>query len=323
MNLTDNDHEIIIGNKDLYFKEKKLKDGNVFLNKRNKHVRFPGGLCNVYKYVLQDGSLKALRIWKTIISEAKERSDAIAMYLKSLQSDYFVNFEYIKDAFSYNNFLYPIILMEWCEGVDMKRYIDENISNRKKIEDLANQFLEMVKYFHKVGISHGDLHHENIIVKDNGKIVVIDYDSMFVPSLKGYKDECGGYPGYQHPARVNNEYLSLKMDYFSELIIYLSLTLISKKPELWTSEVQNYDRELLGTIDELIKNENFFDFSIKGVPWMITRLKMFLDYKSIDQLIPLEEVINEIIRNPQHAPSQIRETSYDPDELKKILGKLK
>ena len=317
MNLQDNDIEVIVGNKDQYFINRNIKDGSVLLNRRNRHVRIPGGLCVVYKYKLQDGSIKALRIWKTEISESKERSTEIAKHLKSLKSKYFVDFEYVENAFTYNSISYPVVLMEWCDGVKMKTYIDENINDGQKIKELADNFLEMVKYFHKEGISHGDLHHENIMVKDDGEIVVIDYDSMFVPSLKGYRDECGGYDGYQHPARAKNEYLSVKLDYFSELIIYFSLTLISKKPELWTLEAQDFDKELLCTIDDLVKNENFFDFSIPGVPWMITKLKMFLDFNDIDKLIPLEEIIDEIFP-PKPPPKPI---SYDSDELLKITSK--
>lgn len=316
MNLQDNDIEIIVGNKARYFKIDNIKNGTVFLNRKNKHWRLRGGLCDVYKYTLQDGSLKALRIWRTLISEAEKRTNEIAKHLKSLQSPYFVDFEYIENAFVYNGCLYPIVLMEWCEGVNMKKYIDENINNGQKIKELADNFLEMVKYFHKEGIAHGDLHHENIMVKDDGSVVVIDYDSMFVPSLAGYQDECGGYPGYQHPARAKNKHLSVKMDYFSELIIYLSLTLLSKKPELWTTEAQEFDKELLGRIEDLVKNENLVDFSIPGVPWMITKLKMFLDFKDINQLIPLEDILDVAFPKPQ--PPKNVNVSYDSDELDKI-----
>jgi serine/threonine protein kinase len=319
MSLQDNDIEVIIGNKNTYFKVQNIREGSVFLNKKNKHLRIPGGLCCVYKYKLQDGSVKALRIWKTLISESKERSNEIAKHLKSLKSTYFVDFEYIEDAFLYNGVSYPVVLMEWCEGVKMKKYIDDNINDGQKIRELADNFLDMVRYFHKEGIAHGDLHHENIMVKDDGSIVVIDYDSMYVPSLVGYKDECGGYPGYQHPARSENEYLSIKLDYFSELIIYLSLILLSKKPELWTIEAQDFDKELLGRIEYLIQNEDLVDFSIPGVPWLITKLKMYMDFKTIDDLKPLEKIVDEIF--PPKVQKVTKPVSYDDNEIKKITDR--
>lgn len=46
----------------------------------------------------------------------------------------------------------------------------------------------MCKKLHEKSIAHGDLQHGNILVDSNGNIYLIDYDSMFVPSLEKERD---------------------------------------------------------------------------------------------------------------------------------------
>ena len=71
------------------------------------------------------------------------------------------------------------------------------------------------------------------MVKENGDLVLIDYDSMYVDSLDGYIDEIKGLPGYQHPSRFKQEKLSPKSDYFSQLIIYTGIIAFSEEKDLW------------------------------------------------------------------------------------------
>ena len=50
----------------------------------------------------------------------------------------------------------------------------------------------MSKDLHSVGFSHGDLQHGNIMVNSEGKLFLVDYDSMFVPGLENVSDEIKG-----------------------------------------------------------------------------------------------------------------------------------
>ncbi len=47
----------------------------------------------------------------------------------------------------------------------------------------ANMCLELLS----MGIAHGDLKHDNVLVTPDGKLRLIDYDSMFTPHLRGLK----------------------------------------------------------------------------------------------------------------------------------------
>ena len=65
-----------------------------------------------------------------------------------------------------------------------------------------------------------------------GDIFLIDYDSFYCVELQGEKDIITGLVDYQHPLRKTNNIIHEKIDYFSELIIYLSILAIAENPTL-------------------------------------------------------------------------------------------
>lgn len=307
---TSNQIDTAMKNIPQFFLANEILNGQCVLNKKGNPFCRPGGLCRVYKFQLADGTIKALRIWENIISEAKERSIAISEFLKSHPSKYFVNFECIEDALVIDGKKYPIVLMDWCDGKDMKKYISQCIIDKDydKIHNLAYSFYLLTQELSLMGISHGDLHHENILVLADGALKLIDYDSMYVPALKGYKDECLGYEGYQHPtARNKNEYLQPYTDYFSELVIFLTIYLVSYHPELWdVDKVEDFDKALLFKISELNPKtvNQYKDWNIFGLPLLIEFYKNFLkksdlkDLKSLSQIMELTNIYKEYEPKP-------------------------
>jgi serine/threonine protein kinase len=91
----------------------------------------------------------------------------------------------------------------------------------------------MIDYLHSQKIAHGDLQHGNILIQDN-EIKLVDYDSLFCPGMEGMSDIITGKADFQHPNRKNAKEASYKVDYFSELVIYLSILAIAERPELVT-----------------------------------------------------------------------------------------
>lgn len=294
---TSNQIDTAMKNISKFFVADEILNGQCVLNKKGNPYCRPGGLCRVYKFQMADGTTKALRIWENVISEAKERSVAISDFLKKHPSQYFVNFECIENALVIDGEYYPVVLMDWCDGKDMKKYISQCIIDKDydKIRELAHSFYMMTKELSNMGISHGDLHHENILVLQDGSLKLIDYDSMYVPALKGYKDECVGYEGYQHPtARIQNEYLQPYTDYFSELVIFMTVYLVSYHPELWdVDKVEDYDKALLFRISELDPRtvNQYKDWDILGLPLLIEFYKYFLKKTDLKELKSLQHII--------------------------------
>ena len=292
---TSNQIDTAIKNIPQFFTVDKILKGECLKTKKGNPFCRPGGLCRVYKFQLEDGTVKALRLWTDIISEAKERSIAISDFLQNHPSKYFVNFECIENALVIDGKKYPIVLMDWCDGINMKSYISQCVEANElgKLKDLAHEFYLLTKELDKFGISHGDLHHDNILVQSDGSLRLIDYDSMYVPALKGYKDECMGYNGYQHPtAREKNEFLQPYTDYFSELIIYLSIEALIEKQSLWSElDMENQDQSFMIQPNEFGNFKQSVAYQkIKtlggNVPILLKILCKYLRKNNLNELIP-------------------------------------
>ena len=185
--------------------------------------------------------------------------------------------------------------MDWVEAQSLKKYLASHLGESFKLVELANNFKEMVTRLHSNHIAHGDLQHGNIMVKDDGNIVLVDYDSMYVPTLSGYSDDIKGLAGYQHPSRWENNQVSEKIDYFSELIIYTSLLTLSKFPNLWNEFNLENTETLLFSSEDISSKGTSRIFQIldthQDLQPLSSKIKDFLNRNSIEDLEPLEKVI--------------------------------
>ncbi len=229
------------------FKSNELIGGSI-IQKGTRIVQYSGGYTTVFPFHSQSKNKVAVRLWIADIGDAKKRSLEISNYLKNLNNSYFAGFKYVDNAILIAGNLHAIVIMDWVEGKTLKEYVNDNISNPSKLLELANGFKNMVEYFHQNEIAHGDLQHGNILIKDNGELVAIDYDSMYIKPLDGMNDTIKGLEGYQHPGRQKNKLITPKLDYFSELVIYLSILVYSEYPEMW--------QEYYGTEDLLFSKED-------------------------------------------------------------------
>lgn len=295
--LTCNEIDTIAKHLYSYGNDKKLVNCELVLNNKGKPWAISGGQCRVYKVVQKDGAVKALRFWNTILQEAEERCSAISSYLSSCPSSYFLSFEYLNNAFKYNGETFPVILMDWSPAISLKRYIKNNLNNKNNLKRLQEEFVALITFLHDHKISHGDLHHDNIRVNPNGSLVLIDYDSLFVPPLNGYNDNCNGYSGYQHPiARTHNIKLSPKADYFSELIIYLSIEALIEDSSLWDKySIEQNDQSFILSINDFLNLKSsaiYKELSGKTerLSILLKILVYYLNLKKLDDLLPFYEV---------------------------------
>lgn len=264
------------------------------IEKGARLIKYSGGFCVVFPY--QTAAKKyAVRCWHAEVADARHRTQIIAEALKKSNLPYFVGFEFYEDGIMTPLGMQPVVVMDWVEAQSLKKFLAEHIMESVVINEIAENFKKMVADLHANHFSHGDLQHGNIMVKPDHSLVLVDYDSMYVPDLNGMSDDIKGLVGYQHEARWNNKFVSEKADYFSELIIYLSLKALAKIPDLW-KDLNIEDTETLLFSGEDIQSHgqsNIFRLlktdSELGV--LTDKLCEFMSKSSIDELSPLEEVI--------------------------------
>ena len=283
----------------LSLQDPNLKGGKVKVGKDNFVLSYAGGFSIVFPIDVASKTF-ALRCWTKGIDDAQIRYEKISDYLRQVSLPWFVDFRYEPEGIMVMGKKHPITRMEWVEGVSLRESIEQNLQSPHIFKVIADDFQEMVAILHKHGVSHGDLQDGNILIKQNGvdvKLKLIDYDGLFVPTLQGQPEQIVGLPEYQHPTRmVSGGQANEKVDYFSELVIYLSFLSLAEKPELWNRVKDKTERGLLFSKEDFENPDQSDIFQeleklSPDVQQLAATLKDFCAKTSIDQLAPLEAIL--------------------------------
>lgn len=278
-------------------KDSFISRGKPVLDSRGRPIHYTGGFAVVFPFMV-DGEKWALRCWSADIGNVETRLRTLSKELSSQDISYFCDFTYELEGITINGEIYPTTRMRWVDGQTIKDYICTNKDDSQKIKQLADNFVTMCNELHKKQIAHGDLQHGNILVDNSGNFFLIDYDSVYLPALKGADDIISGLADYQHPKRKENKKASEKLDYFSELIIYLSILAIAENPTLVEKyQIEDADRLLFAKEDyEDIKNSKIYkDIKSLGGSFidLLDVLEDYLRQESIDALRPFNEYVLE------------------------------
>lgn len=200
----------------------------------------------------RDGKLYAVRCFHRDQEGRAESYRLIEEELKDVESPYLVSFRYMdKELYVYSKHSdeteFPILLMDWVEGVTLDKYLRGNLDDQYALEMLAYRFSQMAQWLIPQPFAHGDLKPDNILVREDGTLVLVDYDGMYVPAMKGQKARELGSPDFRHPLRTENDF-DEHIDDFPLVSILLSLKAISLN-SLFMKKYGNKDRLLLSETD--------------------------------------------------------------------------
>jgi serine/threonine protein kinase len=312
MSINKQDIVTAILNSDTFLKVPELKGAKPRIESTGKPYAFTGGFNMVFQLEHQNKKW-AFRVWHVPMGEHTDRYRKISKYLSEKKLPYFADFIYDEKGILVNGNLLDTIRMEWLEGKLLKEYLEENLGNKNKLTKLANDFLEMYKTLRENKISHGDLQEGNILIDRNGNIKLVDYDSICIPEIEGQKELVTGLKGYQHPSRFKAGKASLKADYFSELVIYLSILALSENSNLWNKN-QVKDTQYL-----LFTEADFEDFENSEIYNDIQKLSKYIISLTIILNIYLSENNYQNLTSFEHylkAPKIINFVSNEKEVLK-------
>lgn len=161
------------------------RDGNPVMSSGNFAVVFKmrserDGKCYALKCFIKDqqGRNESYRL---IADELEFVSSDFLVPIKFCDKELFVD----TDACSETEF--PVVVMDWVEGITLDRYVRQNLHNQYALQMLTYQFCRMASWLMSQPFAHGDLKPDNILVRDDGSLVLVDYDGMYVPAMQGQK----------------------------------------------------------------------------------------------------------------------------------------
>ena len=206
------------------------------LDDHGEPYRSSGAFAVVFKMKNeQTGKCYAL---KCFTEEQEGRAEAylqIADELEFVDSSYITSVKYLdKEIFvdsSCEEDEFPVLLMDWIDGETMEKYIAENYQDNYAMAMLCYRFCKMAAWLRSQPFAHGDIKPDNIMVRPDGSLTLIDYDGMFVPAMKGQKSPTIGTKDFSHPLRTVDDF-DETIDDFALASIALSLKAISLKPSL-------------------------------------------------------------------------------------------
>jgi hypothetical protein len=215
------------------FKDPALFGGNVTVDKLGMPKPRSGNYASVFTVEDANGRRWAVKCFTRYVDDQAIRYQRISETLWKVHRPWRVDFEYLPVGVLCRGTWFPVLKMEWVDATTLITFIENHLWEPAKLGDLALKFARLVDDLSALGIAHGDLQHDNLLVTSSGELKLIDYDGMFVPSLAQMGACEKGHINYQPPARTMNTWGSY-LDNFSTWIIYSSLVALSIDPTLWT-----------------------------------------------------------------------------------------
>ena len=196
------------------------------------------GKCYALKCFTEEQEGRA-EAYRQIADELDMVDSPYITSVKYMEKELFVDCQCEEDEF-------PVLLMDWVEGETMEAYITANYHNQSAMSLLCYRFGKMAAWLRTLSFAHGDIKPDNIIVRPDGSLALVDYDGMFVPAMKGCKSPTIGTKDFCHPLRTVDDF-DETIDDFSLASIALSLKAISMNSTLL---------DTYGASDRLLFSEN-------------------------------------------------------------------
>lgn len=213
-----------------FFKSTTVK---IFMNKRGQPFMSVGGFGAVFRLKDKNDNQYALKVFTRDIEGRAQRYTALHDTLKITRFPFMVDFHYVSDGLKVGNKFFPVVVMQWGSGIPLNTAIENDLEGDGKLQSAANiagNLFLLAKTLQEWKMGHGDFQEGNLLVGNDNRITLIDYDGMYVPSLNEKKASEMGLADYQHPARDINSFGST-IDDFALISILFQLSIID--PKLW------------------------------------------------------------------------------------------
>ena len=225
-------------------------------------LRSSGAFAVVFK--MQDEDTGRKYAIKCFIEEqiGREQSyDVISQTLRNNRSPYLMEVNYLDKELFVDTMIsdeteYPVLQMDWIEGETMESFISTHHRDTLSIRNLYERFCDLALWLRTKPFAHCDIKPDNIMIKNDGSLVLIDYDGMFVPDFAGKKSPTTGTQAFSHPLRTADDF-NKDIDDFALASMSISLLAMSEDPTLF----QTY-----GAPDRLLfSSDDYNDFQNSDV----------------------------------------------------------
>jgi len=194
-----------------------------------------GAFAAVFPMTTDADRRYAVKCFLTDVPAQRTRYEAVADHLDAVEHDALLDFTYQPEGIRVEGAAYPVLKMEWAEGMVLNRFVEAHLDAPETLLEVAEAWASLMKRLEAEDLAHGDLQHGNVVVQaedDALHLRLVDYDTMYVPALEGRSSAEVGHRNYQHPDRTDADF-GPALDRFSGLVIYTALRACAARPSLW------------------------------------------------------------------------------------------
>ncbi|GCE04730.1 hypothetical protein [Dictyobacter aurantiacus] len=230
-----------------------------------------GGFAVVYKFMTRSGEARALRCFRVPIdADMRFRYERIGAFFRSHLPDITVDCSYYPDCLVVKeqgvspSRAYPVIAMEWVDGLTLLEMVDECCRHRniQRLRRLVQQWEQLIVRLRQCGVAHGDLAGVNVMCRTDGQMLLVDYDGVYLPEFgpgaANLQRVLLGQADYQHPHMTARPF-NATMDDFSALVIYTALLALARQPELWETYAKRDAQGRLLDTNLLFTRQDYLD----------------------------------------------------------------
>ncbi len=266
----------------------KLNGLRPVLDNSGNPVMSSGNFAVVFK--MKDVKIGKLYAVKCFTREQEGRAEAYKQISEAIsnidKSSYLLSVTYYEkelfvDSTQTDETEFPVLLMDWVDGLPLDAYTNKISDNKIKLEQLADNFQELVCWLLMQPFAHGDLKPDNILVKDDGSIILLDYDGMYVPSMAGQVSRENGTPFYKHPLMKKTDFNS-HIDDYAALKILLILKAMSVEYRYYDAFLKDDSQEFISQFLCLSNNKQL---SIALAAFIIVNTEGCIEPQKIHSLL--------------------------------------
>lgn len=208
----------------------KLKHLCPVLDSNGEPIMSSGNFAVVFKMRDEYGKQYAVRCFHRAQHGREKNYKLICDELAKVSSPYLSPIKYYEKELFIDTDEYPVLLMDWVDGTTLDKYIRKVLDDKKALRQLTDNFRKLSIWLLSQPFAHGDLKPDNILVKKDGSLVLVDYDGMYVPAMQGQRAREIGSPDFRSPSRTEDDF-NKDIDNFPIIIILLSLELLVENKE--------------------------------------------------------------------------------------------
>ena len=254
----------------------KLKNLRPVLDDNGEPIMSSGNFAVVFKMKDEYGKQYAVRCFHRAQQGREKNYKLICEELDRISSPYLSPIRYYEKELFVDSNEYPVLLMDWVDGMTLDKYIRKVINDKRAINQLATNFKKLAIWLLNQPFAHGDLKPDNILVKNDGSLVLVDYDGIFVPAMQGQTAREIGSPDFRNPSRTEEDF-NKDIDNFPIVSILLSLELIAAKSD-YLERFGKEDRLLFSHDDYLnLKSSRIFKRALVSYADDIPELAVMLE----------------------------------------------